>query len=169
MGTWENGVFDYDHLKSGYLPSYTRYWDDASKVPFLYNVSTGIWISYDDGQSIGIKTDYVKQEQLAGVMFWELSGDRQHELIDVAFERLNNDNNNNNNKQKNSERPLPNVTRTSPSTETHVYVLVEWQVHRNYTAGERIVYDDKIYQCVLSHRSLPGWTPSVVPALWRTI
>jgi len=35
MGTWENGVFDYDHLKKSYIPSYIRYWDDQSKVPFL--------------------------------------------------------------------------------------------------------------------------------------
>ena len=45
---------DYDHLKKSYLPTYTRYWDDQSKVPFLYNASTGIWISYDDLQSIGL-------------------------------------------------------------------------------------------------------------------
>ncbi|CAF1137588.1 unnamed protein product [Adineta ricciae] len=45
-GTWENGVFDYDHLKKSYIPSYNRYWDNESKVPFLYNPLTAIWISY---------------------------------------------------------------------------------------------------------------------------
>ena len=60
MGTWENGLFDDDHLKKSYLPSYTRHWDDASKVPFLCNATTGIWISYDDAESIRIKCDYIK-------------------------------------------------------------------------------------------------------------
>jgi GH18 family chitinase len=41
-GTWENGVFDYDHLKKSFIPSYNRYWDENSKVPYLFSSSTGI-------------------------------------------------------------------------------------------------------------------------------
>ncbi|CAF5212894.1 unnamed protein product, partial [Rotaria magnacalcarata] len=90
MGTWENGIFDYDHLKKSFLPTYTRYWDDASKVPFLFNPSTGIWISYDDLESISLKNNYIKQEQLGGAMFWELSGDRSAELVGATFAALTN-------------------------------------------------------------------------------
>ncbi|CAF2689286.1 unnamed protein product [Rotaria sp. Silwood2] len=88
VGTWENGVFDYDHIKHSFCSSSSRYWDDASKVPFLYNSSTGIWISFDDETSIQLKCDYIKQECLGGVMFWELSGDRNNELINVTINAL---------------------------------------------------------------------------------
>lgn len=91
MGTWEHGVFDYDHIKKSYLPHYKRFWDNSSKVPYLFNPDTGIWISYDDAQSIRLKAEYIKREKLAGAMFWELSGDRENELINVTKKVFNND------------------------------------------------------------------------------
>ena len=158
MGTWENGVFDYDHLKKSYLPSYTRYWDDASKVPFLFNLTTGIWITYDDAQSIQLKSDYIKREELAGAMFWELSGDREHELIDVAFKTL-----------LDNDAP-PSVTKTpSPANSTSTPKPSPWELKKNYRLGDQVIYEKKIYQCLLAHQSESGWIPSVIPALWKAI
>lgn len=152
MGTWENGVFDYDHLKKSYLPSYTRYWDESSKVPFLYNNSTGIWISYDDVQSIQLKSEYIKREELAGAMFWELSGDRDDELIDVAFKTLIND-----------DDVAAKKTQPPPSKPD------EWLLEKNYRVLDRVIYEKKTYECLLSHQSKSGWTPAVAPALWKCI
>jgi chitinase len=56
-------------------PGYTRYWDDASSVPYLYNASKQIFVSYEDPQSLAIKSRYVIDHRLAGVMFWEYFGD----------------------------------------------------------------------------------------------
>lgn len=145
MGTWENGVFDYDHLKKSYLPSYTRFWDESSKVPFLYNTSTGIWISYDDVQSIQSKSEYIKREELAGAMFWELSGDRDCDLIDVAFDVLN----------KNEPKSPPKVE--------------EWMFDKDYHVEDRVMFQKNTYECLLAHKSGPGWSPAVVPALWKCI
>lgn len=89
-GTWEKGFVDYDDLKKNYIPHYRRYWDDQSKVPFLFNQSTGIWISYDDLESIKWKAGYVKKHRLRGAFFWELSKDRQGELVGAVFNALNN-------------------------------------------------------------------------------
>jgi chitinase len=38
-GTWEAGVLDYKDIKVNYIgqAGYTRYWDAASQVPYLYN------------------------------------------------------------------------------------------------------------------------------------
>jgi len=44
--------------------------------------------SYDDPQSIRAKADYVRDKGLGGMMFWELSQDRNDELIDVIVESL---------------------------------------------------------------------------------
>ena len=83
VGTWEKGVFDYTDIKNNYLPTMTRYWDAEAQVPYLYDPARKLWISYDDPQSIKIKVDYIKAKGLGGAMLWELSGDRDEELIDV--------------------------------------------------------------------------------------
>jgi chitinase len=67
---------------------YQEHWDDVCKVPYLYKESTGEFVSYDNEQSIGIKVDYVNTHNLGGVMFWELSNDREEKLLDVIVDRL---------------------------------------------------------------------------------
>lgn len=81
-GTWENGVFDFNDLEANYINKngYTRYWNDTAKVPYLYNASNKRFISYDDVESIGYKTAYIKSKGLGGGMFWELSSDRNKTL-----------------------------------------------------------------------------------------
>ncbi len=76
-GTWEPGAFDYKDLAKNYVNKngYTRYWHDEAKVPWLYNPATQVFISYDDPESLGLKADYVREWNLGGVMFWELSAD----------------------------------------------------------------------------------------------
>jgi chitinase len=54
---------------------YTRYWDKASSVPYLYNASKQLFVSYEDPQSLALKGKYVIDHHLAGMMFWEYSGD----------------------------------------------------------------------------------------------
>ena len=88
VGTWEKGVFDYTDIKNNYLPTMTRYWDAEAQVPYLYDPARKLWISYDDPQSIKIKVDYIKAKGLGGAMLWELSGDRDEELIDVIGANL---------------------------------------------------------------------------------
>ncbi|MEK3683050.1 glycosyl hydrolase family 18 protein [Paenibacillus sp. FSL R10-2736] len=81
-GTWEKGNYDFSDLEANYINKngYTRYWNNTSKVPYLYNPSNQTFISYDDVESIGYKTSYLKSKGLAGAMFWETSGDRNRTL-----------------------------------------------------------------------------------------
>lgn len=90
QGTWENGVFDFSDLEANYINKngYTRYWNNTSKVPYLYNPSNKVFISYDDAESIGYKTSYLKSKGLAGAMFWELSGDRNKTLLNKLYQDL---------------------------------------------------------------------------------
>ena len=70
--TWGGGL-SYTEIKRDYLPTYQRHWNDESQVPYLYNINTGRFISYDDPQSIAAKAGYARDKNLAGVMIWELS------------------------------------------------------------------------------------------------
>jgi chitinase len=81
---------DYSELADKLIgrQGFVRHWDDRAKAPFLWNSSSRTFISYDDPQSIGIKAQYVKAHHLGGMMFWELSEDRDDELLDVIVRSL---------------------------------------------------------------------------------
>ena len=86
-GRFEPGAFSYSEVKLSYLPSYQRYWQDEAQVPWIYNPTTGIMITYEDPQSVTLKAEYVSQHHLAGMMFWELSNDGG-ELLTAAYNTL---------------------------------------------------------------------------------
>ncbi|TGE28474.1 glycosyl hydrolase family 18 protein [Hymenobacter metallicola] len=53
--------------------SWAEFWDDNAKVPYKTNGS--YFLSYDNERSVGLKAQYVKDQQLAGVIVWSASGD----------------------------------------------------------------------------------------------
>lgn len=88
-GTWEQGVLDWHDLATNYLPTFTRKWDAEAKVPWLYDASRQIMISYDDPESLKARAQYVNDKNLGGVMVWELSGDdKAHTLGRAVREGL---------------------------------------------------------------------------------
>jgi chitinase len=88
-GTWGAGSFDYKDLAQNYLPSYSRFWHDIAQVPWLYNSTTGIMISYDDPQSLSLKAGYVVDNALGGIMIWQLSADNEeHSLLNAIAQVL---------------------------------------------------------------------------------
>jgi len=62
---------------------YVRYWDQAASAPYLYNSEKHIFVSYEDTESLAAKCLYVTQHKLAGVMFWDYSGDPTGTLLKV--------------------------------------------------------------------------------------
>jgi len=69
----KGGSLTYNEIVTDYLPTYQRHWQDESQVPWLYNINTAQFVSYDDPQSIALKAGYAKDQNLKGVMIWELS------------------------------------------------------------------------------------------------
>ncbi len=78
----------YQDIKDRYLnkSGYTGHIHPQSKVPWLFNGT--IFISYEDPQSIGHKSDYIKSKKLGGAMVWELSQDRGGELLNALYQGL---------------------------------------------------------------------------------
>lgn len=60
---------------------FNRYWDAASSVPYLYNPEQRLFVSYEDSQSLAAKCRYVLKNNLAGMMFWNDSGDPSGTLL----------------------------------------------------------------------------------------
>jgi chitinase len=67
----------------------TRFWHDRAKVPWLFNEQTGLFVTYDDPQSLRGKAEYVRDQKLGGVMIWELSDDDEEaSLLEAINEGL---------------------------------------------------------------------------------
>ncbi|ADV81238.1 glycoside hydrolase family 18 protein [Terriglobus saanensis] len=62
---------------------FTRYWNAASAVPYLYNPATQTFITYDDPESMKRKCAYVREKHLSGIMFWAYNGDPDNVLLDA--------------------------------------------------------------------------------------
>ena len=62
---------------------FVRYWDPIASVPYLYNPEKKIFVSYEDPESLGLKSRYVLDHKLGGMMFWDYSGDPAGALLDA--------------------------------------------------------------------------------------
>jgi chitinase len=68
------------------LSGFKLYWDDTAKAPYAYHEALKQFATFDDKRSIEYKTRYVIDEQLDGIMFWEISHDTfQNGLVDVMY------------------------------------------------------------------------------------
>jgi chitinase len=78
----------YQEILSKYLnQGYTRYFNNVTQTPYLFNGSS--FISYDDPESIRLKALYAKGQNIAGAMVWSLSQDTSSgELLSSLYEGL---------------------------------------------------------------------------------
>jgi GH18 family chitinase len=67
---------------------YVRKWDASAQMPYLWNPQQRILIAYDDPESLRVKSRYIRERGLAGVMFWELYADRTGALLDTLAKEL---------------------------------------------------------------------------------
>ena len=67
---------------------FERFWDAESQAPYLWNASRGIFITYEDPESLGRKGSYIVEHGLAGAMFWEYNADPSGALLDALYKAL---------------------------------------------------------------------------------
>ncbi len=84
-GKFKRGV-DYKNFNTELATSkgFVSYWDDVTKAPYSHNAQEKLFITYDDKRSMELKTKYVADHHLNGIMFWELTNDSYKEgLLDT--------------------------------------------------------------------------------------
>ncbi|MBA3927730.1 glycosyl hydrolase family 18 protein [Listeria rustica] len=72
------GIWAYrslDTLKA-MTPGLTEYWDDVAKAPYMYSRETGAFFTYDNARSLAAKANYVKANNLGGMISWMQSQDK---------------------------------------------------------------------------------------------
>ncbi|PCO04602.1 glycoside hydrolase [Microbulbifer flavimaris] len=85
-----------DHALQG---TYARNYDSVSEAPWLWNASKSVFISTEDEESMAAKVQYVIDQGVGGIMFWELAGDYDwdaangeyfmgHTLTTLAYDRF---------------------------------------------------------------------------------
>ncbi len=96
-GPYQPGSRPTERLETKYGPmsatlidrgGFVRMWDGQAKAPYLWNKDTRTFISYDDPQSVRLKSAYIRDQGLAGAMFWEYSSDKTGVLLDTLFSSL---------------------------------------------------------------------------------
>lgn len=95
-GLYQSGKFkqgtDYKNLSAEINPEkgFTYYWDDNAKAPYQYNADKKLYFTYDDKESISLKTKYAIDQNLDGIMFWELGCDLEKDgLLDEIVKTRN--------------------------------------------------------------------------------
>jgi len=73
----QDGVADivYSTAVSRMNSGWDYFFDDVSKVPYLQNSSRTHVVTFEDTISLDYKTNYVKNNELAGMMIWEITQD----------------------------------------------------------------------------------------------
>jgi len=45
----------------------------------------------------------------------------------------------------------------------------EWKTYTAYKVNQQVTYEGNTYSCIQAHTSLPGWQPTLTPALWGIV
>ncbi|MDY0294337.1 MAG: glycosyl hydrolase family 18 protein [Acholeplasmataceae bacterium] len=84
--SWQNaGSVHYSDIANIYMKdnSYTYAYDERAGVPYLYKNDGSEFISYDNRRSIIEKSEYIIEQGLAGMMYWENGLDTTGALLDA--------------------------------------------------------------------------------------
>ena len=95
QGLYRPAVFDGFTIYKSYQRQFasnngfTRYWDDTAKVPYCFNATQKLFVTFDDEHSIALKTSYALDKKLNGLLIWELrQDDAQQRLLNAISNRL---------------------------------------------------------------------------------
>ena len=68
--------------------AFEQRWDEQASAPYLWNAADSIFITYDNPESLRAKAAYVKEQDLKGIMFWQLFADHDGDLLNTLHEAL---------------------------------------------------------------------------------
>lgn len=80
-GSWDEpgstgGIYPWFELKKFELhDNWEKFYDDFSKVPYLFNITEKLFLTYEDETSIKEKCNYILSNDLAGLSLVGISGD----------------------------------------------------------------------------------------------
>ncbi len=92
-GLFQSGKFtdmvNYSDFDSYFSPAngFVFYWDKNSQAPYCYSSEKHAFGTFDDIRSVQLKTQYIKENNLGGIMFWELTCDKTKDgLLNAIYQ-----------------------------------------------------------------------------------
>jgi chitinase len=67
---------------------FVRHFDTWAQAPYLWNARKRLFVTYEDPQSLSVKTRYIREHGLGGAMFWEYTEDPTGALLGALFDGL---------------------------------------------------------------------------------
>ncbi len=67
---------------------FESHWDSSASAPYIWQQKDSMFLTYDNVESIKIKTEYVLDNNLRGIMFWQFNGDNG-DLLKTISDKLN--------------------------------------------------------------------------------
>lgn len=65
------------------------FYDEAAEAPYWYHATDRLYATGDDRRSVKAKTEYALNKKLGGIMFWELTLDKEREgMVDAINETI---------------------------------------------------------------------------------
>jgi len=72
--------------------NFSFYWDSLAKAPYAYDSINKIFATFDDHKSIKLKSQYALDNNLGGIMFWQLMNDKkQNGLLKTMVNEIKKD------------------------------------------------------------------------------
>ncbi len=93
-GLYQSGVaatgIDFKEYETNFTKQkgWRYFWDHKAKAAYWYNEKEKLFATGDDIASIKEKTKYVIQKKLGGIMFWQLTLDKQQNGMVDAIEKI---------------------------------------------------------------------------------
>jgi len=82
-----NGLYQAANFKGGVnqnnfdevTKDFEFFWDETAQAPYAYQKENQLFLTYDNKKSIKLKSNYVKENGLHGIMFWQLMNDKRND------------------------------------------------------------------------------------------
>lgn len=88
VSTGKTGSYTYktiaDSIKAG---KFQKYWDASARAPYIWRNRDSLFLTYENERSLKLKADYVIENNLGGMMFWEFNGDNG-ELLKTIYDEV---------------------------------------------------------------------------------
>ena len=77
---------NFEEVKS----NFNFYWDDLAQAPYAYDSTNKIFATFDNEESIKLKSQFAIENKLGGIMFWQLMNDKKQDgLLKVMVNTIN--------------------------------------------------------------------------------
>ena len=68
---------NFEEVKS----NFNFYWDDLAQAPYAYDSINKVFATFDNKESIKLKSQFAIENKLGGIMFWQLMNDKKHDVL----------------------------------------------------------------------------------------